>query len=59
MREIATTDAVGQVLCHDLTQIIKDKKKGPAFRKGHIIREEDIPVLLLHGKRPHLCLGKR
>ncbi|UWP58701.1 molybdopterin-binding protein [Ruminococcus gauvreauii] len=58
MREIATTDAVGQVLCHDLTQIIKDKKKGPAFRKGHIIREEDIPVLLSMGK-DHIYVWER
>ena len=44
------TDAVGQVLCHDITQIIVGEKKGPVFRKGHIIREEDIPVLLSVGK---------
>ena len=42
--------AVGQVLCHDLTQIIKGVSKGPRFRKGHIIAEEDIPVLLSMGK---------
>ena len=45
-----TENAVGQVLCHDVTQIIKDVKKGPAFRKGHVITEEDIPVLLSLGK---------
>ena len=50
MKEIKTIDAVGQVLCHDITQIIKDVSKGPVFRKGHIIREEDIPVLLSVGK---------
>ena len=50
MKEIKTVDAVGQVLCHDITQIIKDVSKGPVFRKGHIIREEDIPVLLSVGK---------
>ena len=50
MKIIKTTDAVGQVLCHDMTQIIKDVKDGPAFRKGHIVREEDIPVLLSMGK---------
>ncbi len=50
MKEIKTTEAVGQVLCHDITQIIKDVSKGPVFRKGHIIREEDIPVLLSVGK---------
>lgn len=50
MKEIKTTDAVGQVLCHDITQIIKDVTKDAVFRKGHVIREEDIPVLLSVGK---------
>ncbi|MCR5663750.1 MAG: molybdopterin-binding protein [Oscillospiraceae bacterium] len=50
MKLIKTVDAVGQVLCHDITQIIKDEKKGPVFRKGHVIRPEDIPVLLSVGK---------
>ena len=50
MKLMKTTDSVGQVLCHDVTQIIKGVTKGAAFRKGHIIREEDIPVLLSLGK---------
>jgi molybdopterin biosynthesis enzyme len=50
MKLIRTEDAVGQVLCHDMTQIIKDVKKDAVFRKGHIITEEDIPVLLSIGK---------
>ncbi|QOV20437.1 molybdopterin-binding protein [Blautia liquoris] len=50
MKLIRTEDAVGQVLCHDITQIIKGEKKGPVFKKGHIIQEEDIPVLLSVGK---------
>ncbi len=50
MKLMKTVDAVGQVLCHDITQIIKDEKKGPVFRKGHIIRPEDVPVLLSVGK---------
>ena len=45
-----TEDAVGQVICHDITQIIKDVTKDAVFRKGHIIKEEDIPVLLSVGK---------
>lgn len=45
-----TQDAVGQVLCHDITQIIRGEKKGPVFRKGHVIQEQDIPVLLSVGK---------
>lgn len=50
MKLMKTEDAVGQVLCHDITQIIRDVKKGPAFRKGHVITKEDIPVLLSLGK---------
>ena len=50
MKLIKTTEAAGQVLCHDVTQIIPGKFKGPAFKKGHIITEEDIPVLLSIGK---------
>lgn len=45
-----TQKAVGQVLCHDITQIIKGVTKDAVFRKGHIITEEDIPVLLSVGK---------
>ncbi len=50
MKIMKTADAVGQVLCHDITQIIVGEKKGPVFKKGHVIREEDIPVLLSVGK---------
>ena len=50
MKLMKTEDAVGQVLCHDITQIIKGVTKDAVFRKGHIIREEDIPVLLRVGK---------
>lgn len=50
MKLIKTVDAVGHVLCHDMTQIVKGVTKDAIFRKGHIIREEDIPVLLSIGK---------
>lgn len=43
-------DAVGTVLCHDITRILPGESKGPAFRKGHVIRKEDIPELLCVGK---------
>ena len=49
MKLMKTEDAVGQILCHDITQIIKGVTKDAVFRKGHIIREEDIPVLLSVG----------
>ena len=50
MKLIKTEEAVGHVLCHDLTQIIKDQYKDARFRKGHVVTEEDIPVLLSMGK---------
>ena len=50
MKLVRTEDAVGQVLCHDITQIIPGVVKDAVFRKGHIVTEEDIPVLLSVGK---------
>ena len=50
MKLIKTEDAVGHVLCHDMTQIIKDQYKDARFRKGHVVTAEDIPVLLSMGK---------
>lgn len=55
MKEIRTEDAVGQVLCHDITQIIPGVVKDARFRKGHVVTEEDIPVLLSLGKE-HLYI---
>lgn len=50
MEKIKVRDSVGAILIHDMTQIIPGVSKGPRFRKGHVIREEDIPVLLSMGK---------
>ena len=50
MKLMKTTEAVGQVLCHDITQIIPGEYKDARFRKGHVIQPEDIPVLLSIGK---------
>jgi len=50
LKLIKTEDAVGHVLCHDITRIIKDVSKDAVFRKGHIVTKEDIPVLLSVGK---------
>lgn len=50
MRKVRVEEAVGMVLCHDITRIVPGQFKGPAFRKGHIVREEDIPALLDLGK---------
>lgn len=50
MKYIETKDAVGCVLCHDITKIVPGKFKGAAFKKGHIVTEEDIEELLSIGK---------
>ena len=50
MKLINTVDAVGHVLCHDMTRIIPGEEKGPIFRKGHVVTEKDIPLLLSIGK---------
>ena len=50
MKLVKTKDAVGHILCHDITQIIPGEFKGPVFKKGHIVKEEDIEVLLSVGK---------
>ena len=50
MKKISVLDAVGMTLCHDITEM-KDNFKGPRFKRGHIIREEDIEILLNLGKK--------
>ncbi len=47
---VETINAVGHILCHDVTQIITGEKKDVLFKKGHIIKQEDIPLLLSIGK---------
>lgn len=58
MKLIRTEDAVGQVLCHDITQIIPGVVKDAVFRKGHVVTKEDIPVLLSVGKE-HLYVWEK
>jgi molybdenum cofactor synthesis domain-containing protein len=49
-KTIPVEDAIGSVLAHDVTEIRKDEFKGRAFRKGHVIRVEDVPHLKRLGK---------
>ncbi|WP_371371584.1 molybdopterin-binding protein [Sporomusa aerivorans] len=55
LKKVRIHEAVGMVLGHDMTKIVPGEYKGPAFKKGHIIREEDIPHLLNIGKE-HIYL---
>ncbi len=50
MKMIKVEDAVGCILSHDVTQIIPGEFKGRVFKKGHIIKAEDIQKFLEIGK---------
>ncbi len=50
MKKIEVEKAIGMTLCHDITAM-KDGFKGAWFTRGHVITEEDIPVLLDLGKK--------
>lgn len=58
MKKIKTVDAIGHILCHDITKIIPGEFKGVAFKKGHIVKKEDIEVLLSLGK-DHLYVWEK
>ncbi|MFA5802272.1 MAG: molybdopterin-binding protein [Thermoleophilia bacterium] len=48
---IPVREAVGLVLSHDITEVnARTHHKGSAFRRGHVISEDDIPKLLDLGK---------
>ncbi len=49
-RLVSLNEAVGLVLAHDLTEIVPDEKKGPAFKKGHLVTEADLERLAKMGK---------
>ncbi|MFO7802733.1 MAG: molybdopterin-binding protein [Desulfovermiculus sp.] len=50
-RKVDVEQAVGMVLGHDITQILPNRFKGPALKKGHVIQQSDIPLLLSLGKQ--------
>lgn len=50
LKKVKLDEAVGMVLGHDVTKVIPGEFKGPAFRRGHKIKKEDIPELLSIGK---------
>jgi len=50
LKVIPVEKAIGLPLAHDITEIVPGKHKGPAFRRGHIIRAEDVSRLLDVGK---------
>jgi len=42
--------AVGKVIAHDITEIRPGQFKGPAFKKGYVVQQEDLPHLKRLGK---------
>lgn len=50
LKVVPVEEAVGLPLGHDITEIIPGKHKGPRFKRGHVITEEDVPRLLDVGK---------
>ena len=59
VKTIPVTEAVGTVLAHDITEIKKDEFKGRAFKKGHVIKKEDITHLQKLGKDNLFVLNVR
>lgn len=58
MKTVKTTEAVGLILCHDMTQIIKDEFKGPRFKKRTHCPGRGYSGSAIDGKRDTLCLGR-
>jgi molybdenum cofactor synthesis domain-containing protein len=50
IKTVSVNDAIGMVIAHDITEIRPGKFKGCAFKKGHVVKEEDISHLLRLGK---------
>jgi len=51
VKKIPIENSVGMRLAHDVTKIVPGKFKGPVFKKGHLIKKEDIPEFLSLGKK--------
>jgi molybdenum cofactor synthesis domain-containing protein len=50
LKKVKLENAIGQVIAHDMTKVDPGKYKGPRFRRGHVVKEEDLPELRLMGK---------
>ncbi|MBN2538583.1 MAG: trehalose-binding protein [Deltaproteobacteria bacterium] len=51
LRAVPVEDAVGRSLLHDMTRIVPNSEKGPAFRDGQVVKKDDINLLLMMGKK--------
>ena len=50
MKSIDVSQAIGMILGQDLTRVVPGETSGVAFKKGHIIKEEDIALMRSMGK---------
>jgi hypothetical protein len=50
VKQVGVVQAVGKMIAHDLCRFVEGNNERTPFRKGHIVREEDIPVLLSMGR---------
>lgn len=50
MKTVKLEEAIGLKLAHDVTEIRPGEFKGPAFRQGHVVCEEDLCRLQRLGK---------
>jgi hypothetical protein len=57
VKTIPVAEAVGMVLAHDITEIRKEEFKGRAFKKGYIIKEDDVNHLQRLGKESLFVLN--
>lgn len=57
MNKVKVDDAVGLIISHDMTKVVPGEFKGAAFKRGHIITEDDIPILKSMGKE-HIYVGE-
>jgi len=51
VQAVSVSDAIGRPLLHDMTRIIPNSEKGPAFKNGHVVDKDDIDLLLTMGKK--------
>ena len=47
---VRVEEAIGMTLAHDITKVVPGGFKGPAFRRGHTIKQEDVAEFLNMGK---------
>ena len=50
-KTVPVRDACGMTITHDMTEIVPEKSKEPAFKRGHRVQAGDICRLMRMGKK--------